>query len=455
MSLESISPNNGQKIREFAEDSPEDIQRKLAKAHRAFENWRRYELTERISILAPLESILLQTKQESARLISEEMGKPIKQSIAEVEKCAFLCKNYLEAAPKLLEMRTVKTEASKSFVSFSPLGTILGIMPWNFPFWQVFRFALPALIVGNSAVLKHSSNVSGCSLLIEKLFQKLSGPQDLFQSLIVKSDQIEAIIKDPRIQAVSLTGSSAAGRKVAATAGSVLKKCVLELGGSDPYIILEDAEIESAVKLCVESRLINSGQSCIAAKRFIFPQSLKARIEEAFVETMKTKKMDDPFDSKTDVGPQARDDLRKEVHSQVLKSLSEGADLLLGGQMPDRPGFYYSPTILSSVTPQMTAGREEVFGPVAALMPVKDEKEAFEVANRSQYGLGGAIFSKDLERAERLARDTLEVGSAFINSFVKSDPRLPFGGIKESGYGRELGEFGILEFTNIKTVYIA
>jgi succinate-semialdehyde dehydrogenase/glutarate-semialdehyde dehydrogenase len=354
----------------------------------------------------------------------------------------------------MLADQPVATEAQRSFVTYQPLGVVLAVMPWNFPFWQVFRFAAPGLTAGNGAVLKHASNVFGCALAIEEVFRDAGFPQHLFRTLLIGSKQVDAVIEHPRIAAVTLTGSTAAGAAVAAKAGSQIKKTLLELGGSDPYLVLEDADLAAAAKTCVESRLINSGQSCIAAKRFLVVEDVADELERLFVETMAAKRMGDPFDEANDLGPQARRDLRDEVHRQVLRSVEAGAKLLLGGEVPEGPGAYYPPTVLTGVRPGMAAFDEEVFGPVAALVRVADEAEAVELANRSIYGLGAAVFTADRDRGEAVAR-RLEAGCCFVNAAVKSDPRLPFGGIKASGYGRELGELGICEFINAKTVWVA
>jgi succinate-semialdehyde dehydrogenase/glutarate-semialdehyde dehydrogenase len=348
----------------------------------------------------------------------------------------------------------VETDASKSFVAYQPLGVVLAVMPWNFPFWQVFRFAAPALMAGNAGVLKHASSVPGSALAIEEVFRNAGFPENLFRTLLIGSRQVAAVIEHPLVKAVTLTGSTPAGQAVASKAGEMLKKTVLELGGSDPYIILEDANLAEAVSTCVASRLINAGQSCIAAKRFVVVNSVKTGFEELFVQKMKTHRMGDPFDPETTVGPQARHDLRDELHAQVQKSIANGARLLLGGTIPDGSGAYYPPTVLTDVKKGMPAYDEELFGPVAAIIPVKDEFEAIQVANDTIFGLGAAIFTENAEEGERIATHELEAGSCFVNAYVRSDPRLPFGGINASGYGRELSYFGIREFVNIKTIFI-
>ncbi len=396
---------------------------------------------------------LRENLQEHAALITMEMGKPIKQSQAEIEKCAMVCEYYAENAEAVLSNITVQTDASNSFISFQPLGPVLAVMPWNFPFWQVFRFAAPALMAGNTGILKHASNVTGCALAIEKVFCDAGFDSALFRSVKTPGNKVASVIQHPAVKAVTLTGSGPAGSAVAECAGSLLKKTVLELGGSDPYIVLEDADLELAVNACVTSRLINGGQSCIAAKRFIVVESIKEEFEAMYVEQMSKKSMGDPMDEANDIGPQARTDLRNELHEQVSESISRGASCLLGGTIPDLAGAYYPPTVLTNVTKGMPAYDDELFGPVASIISANDEEEAIRIANDSDFGLGAAIFTRDIQRGEDIAANRLEAGCCFVNDFVKSDPRLPFGGIKQSGYGRELSHFGIQEFVNIKTVY--
>jgi succinate-semialdehyde dehydrogenase/glutarate-semialdehyde dehydrogenase len=365
-----------------------------------------------------------------------------------------VCEYYAEHAEAFLADEEVETEASRSFVTFRPLGVVLAVMPWNFPFWQVFRFAAPGLMAGNAAVLKHASNVFGCALAIEDVFREAGFPRHLFRTLRIGSKAVDGVIGHPRVRAATLTGSVGAGRAVAKKAGGELKKTVLELGGSDPYLILEDADLDAAVETCVTSRLINSGQSCIAAKRFIVPRRILAEVEERFVAGMRAKTMGDPLDEGSDLGPQARDDLRDDLHRQVEASVEKGARLLLGGEVPETSGAWYPPTVLSGVGPGMPAYEEETFGPVAAIIPVADEEEAIRVANDSDFGLGAAVFTRDAARGEEIAARRLDAGCCFVNAIVKSDPRLPFGGVKHSGYGRELGVFGIREFVNVKTVWV-
>jgi succinate-semialdehyde dehydrogenase/glutarate-semialdehyde dehydrogenase len=382
------------------------------------------------------------------------MGKPLAQGRSEAEKCAWVCRYYADTAAAALAPEPVETDATRSFVAFRPLGPVLAVMPWNFPLWQVFRFLAPAVMAGNAAILKHASNVSGCALAIEAVMRASGFPGELFRSLLVPSGRVEELIDAPEIRAVTLTGSTPAGRAVAARAGLRLKKTVLELGGSDPYLILEDADLERAAETCAASRLINGGQSCIAAKRFIVVGRAREEFEERLVERMKARRMGDPRADGTDLGPQARRDLRDELHAQVEASVAGGARLLLGGELPPGPGAYYPATVLTDVGPGTPAHDDELFGPVAAVIPVRDEAEAIRVANASRFGLGAAVFTRDAARGERIAAEELEAGACFVNTFVKSDPRLPFGGVKESGYGRELSSFGIREFVNIKSVYV-
>lgn len=455
MSLKSINPSTGELIEEYKEYTKEEVDIILEDSQDAFLSWRQTTFDERKALMNKAAQILRDNVDEYAKLMAIEMGKPIQGGRAEIEKCAWVCEYYAENAEKQLEPEHIKTEALKSYITYQPMGAILAVMPWNFPFWQVLRFVAPTLMAGNTGLLKHSSNVSGCALAIEDVFKKAGFPKNVFRTLLISSRQVSRVIESPIVKAISLTGSGAAGRAVASKAGAMLKKSLLELGGSDPYIILSDANLEEAVLSCVNSRLINSGQSCIAAKRFIVVESLKEKFEELFVFNMKTRKMGDPLREDTMVGPQARADLRDELHAQVEKSLSMGAKLLLGGKIPSGSGAYYPPTLLTDVQPGMPAYEEELFGPVAAIISVKDEAEAIKVANDSIFGLGAAIFTENIEKGEHIAERELEAGACFVNSYVRSDPRLPFGGIKDSGYGRELSYLGIREFVNTKTVYVS
>jgi len=454
MTIKSVNPATGETIREYEEMALEDVQIAIERSHRAFLNWCRTGFAPRAERMKKAAALLRDGTEDYAILMAQEMGKPIRSGRSEVAKCAWACDYYADNAERFLQPEAIATEAAKSFVTFPPLGVVLAVMPWNFPFWQVFRFAAPALMAGNGVVLKHASNVPGCALAEEDIFVRAGFPPDLFRTLLVGHDQVDAIIENPLIRAVTLTGSVAAGRVVARKAGEMIKKTVLELGGSDPYLILEDADLQTAVSACVTSRLINSGQSCIAAKRFIVVESQREQFEKLMVRQMQAEKTGDPLEEDTTVGPLARCDLRDDLHQQVLKSLQKGARCLLGGRIPEGRGAFYPPTVLTDVRKGMPAGDEELFGPVAAIMPVKDENEAIKMANDSAFGLGAAVFTRDTARAEKIAAREIEAGCCFVNTFVQSDPRLPFGGVKESGYGRELSHYGIKEFVNIKTVFI-
>ena len=451
--MKSINPATLEEIKTYREMNSEEINQILTNSDKSFESWKNTSFSHRAEKMKAAGAVLRKNREELSRLMTMEMGKPIAQSRGEIDKCAWVCEFYAEHSEKYLSDEKVETDAGNSFITYRPLGVILAIMPWNFPFWQVFRFAAPNLMAGNAGVLKHSSNVTGCGLAIENIFREAGFPEELFRTLIVPSSGVEAIIKHDKVKAVTLTGSVPAGKAVAAAAGAVLKKSLLELGGSDPYIILEDADLEKASELCAASRLLNGGQSCIAAKRFIIVEQVYDKFEKLFVDKMKSRIMGDPMKEVTDIGPQARTDLRNELHSQVLRSVECGAKVLLGGKIPNINGAYYPPTILSNVLPDSPANKEELFGPVAALINAKDEDDAIRIANDTVFGLGAAVFTNDVARGEKIAREKLTAGNCFVNDFVKSDPRLPFGGVKESGYGRELSIFGIREFVNIKTVY--
>jgi len=455
MQLQSINPANGKLVKKYNSYTEAEIDKKIKQTHKAWLNWKETKPQERNLLLNNLADILKQRKEELAKLMALEMGKPITQGIAEIEKCASVCEYYAANAAADLKYQLIQTEASKSYVTFQPIGVVLAIMPWNFPFWQVFRFLAPALAVGNCGVLKHASNVPGCALVIEEMVKQAGFPSHVFQTLLVGSDKVNQIIEHDLVKAVTITGSTNAGKKVAEKAGSLLKKTVLELGGSDAYIILEDANLEEAAEICVNSRLINSGQSCIAAKRFIVVKSVGKEFTKLLLQKMQSRKMGDPLNATTAVGPMARVDLRDELHKQVLASIEKGAKCILGGEVQKGKNAFYPPTILTNVKKGMPAYDEELFGPVAAIVTAKDEADAINIANSSVFGLGGAVFTKDKKRGEEIAAAKLEAGSCFVNSLVKSDPRLPFGGVKQSGYGRELGLFGLYEFVNIKTVYIA
>jgi succinate-semialdehyde dehydrogenase / glutarate-semialdehyde dehydrogenase len=454
MAIEALNPATGETIRTYEEMSPEAVAATVREVNAAFPAWRGTSFADRALLMRRAAAVLRQRTEEYARLMAAEMGKPIREGRAEAEKCAWVCEYYAEHAESFLQPEPTPSDASKSFVVFRPLGPVLAVMPWNFPFWQVFRFAAPALMAGNVGLLKHASNVPGCALAIEDVFREAGFPRSTFRTLLIGSGQVQAVVENPLVRAATLTGSAPAGRSVASAAGQMLKKTVLELGGSDPYVILEDANLDSTVPACVTSRLTNGGQSCIAAKRFIVVDSLRERCEELFVKHMRTRKVGDPMDETTDVGPMARHDLRDELHEQVRKTIERGAQCLLGGEIPASKGAYYPPTVLTNVRKGMPAYDEETFGPVAAIISVRNEAEAIHVANDSCFGLGAAVFTSDVARGERIASEQLEAGCCFVNAFVKSDPRLPFGGVKESGYGRELSHYGIKEFVNIKTVYV-
>ena len=453
MAITSINPATGKPVRSYEEMTPDAAAGAVVHAHSAAQSWRTTAFRERAMLMKKAASLLRQRKPELSTLMADEMGKPLTQGVSEVEKCAWACDYYADFAESHLAPDVIKTESTKSYVAFEPLGVVLAIMPWNFPLWQVFRFAAPALMAGNAGLLKHASNVPGCALAIEQIFKDAGFPTGLFRTLLIGSRQVKDIIEHPLVRAVTLTGSTPAGKAVASQAGAVLKKSVLELGGSDAYVVLEDADLESTVTTCVNSRLINAGQSCIAAKRFVVVEPVLEGFTERFVALMKSKKLGDPLAEGTEVGPQARHDLRDALHKQVLASIDGGAKLLLGGTIPPGEGAYYPPTVLANVKPGMPAYEEELFGPVASIIAARDEADAIRIANDSVFGLGGAVFTKDAARGERVAR-SLEAGATFVNSLVASDPRLPFGGIKESGYGRELGPYGIKEFVNVKTVVV-
>ncbi len=455
MALIALNPATGQTIAEYPETSPAEVEEAIRTAHQLHLEWKRTPFSHRAELMTNAASLLRKRAREFGELMTLEMGKPVSGGVAEAEKCAWVCDYYAENAQDTLTDREVETDASRSFVTFQPLGVVLAVMPWNFPFWQVFRFAAPNLMAGNAGLLKHASNVPGCALAIEEVFREAGFPDGLFRTLLIPGSRVDRVFEYPLVRAVTLTGSTSAGKAVAAMAGARLKKTVLELGGSDPYVILEDAELESAASVCATARLINSGQSCIAAKRFIVVARVREEFEERFVAAMAAGKMGDPMEEDTVVGPQARNDLRDELHDQVVRSIEAGARCVLGGEVPEGPGAFYPPTVLTDVGPGMPAYSEELFGPVASLIPVEDEEEALRVANDSCFGLGAAVFTRDVERGIRIAREELEAGACFVNALVRSDPRLPFGGVKESGYGRELSPFGILEFVNIKTVWVA
>jgi succinate-semialdehyde dehydrogenase/glutarate-semialdehyde dehydrogenase len=453
MALESINPATGELIEAFEEWSQEKTRGVIEEVDEAWLSWRRTSFARRAELMHEAAVVLRRNKEEYARTMALEMGKPIGDGRGEVEKCAWVCDFYADNAENFLADEPAESDGSKAYVAFRPIGTVLAVMPWNFPFWQVFRFAAPALMAGNTGVLKHSSNVPRCALAIEDVFRQAGFPVNVFRTLMIGSGQVEAVIENESIKAVTLTGSDIAGRKVAAKAGQMLKKTVMELGGSDPFIVLEDAVIEEAATVGAKARCINSGQSCIAAKRFIVVDGVYDRFIARFKEAMAALKVGDPLEEGVQVGPQAREDLMYELHSQVEASVEKGASVLLGGAPLDRKGYFYPPTILADLKPGMAAYHEELFGPVASVIRVRDEKEAVEVANASPFGLGGSVWTADSARGEAVAGQ-VEAGAVFVNGLVKSDPRLPFGGVKISGYGRELSHYGIKEFVNIQTIWV-
>lgn len=453
MPIASVNPATGETIKTFEPLSDAEIAEKLQRAADTFRAYRLTTIEARASLMMRAAEILETEKHDFARLMTMEMGKPIKGAIGEAEKCAWVCRYYAENATQHLADKLVETNAKKSYVRFQPLGPVLAVMPWNFPFWQVFRFAAPALMAGNVGLLKHASNVPECALAIEEIFLRAGFPEGAFQTLLVGSDAVPRILEDTRVVAATLTGSEPAGRSVASIAGKQIKKTVLELGGSDPFIVMPSAKLEETIPTAVKARTINSGQSCIAAKRFIVAADIYAEFERGFVEEMKTLRVGDPLDEATDIGPLATEQILKDVDEQVKTSLAAGAHILTGGKRLDRPGNFYQPTVLANIPHDSPAYCEEVFGPVALLFRVNNIDEAIELANATTFGLGAAAWTDDQHEQERFIEE-IEAGSVFINGMVASDPRLPFGGIKNSGYGRELGEFGIREFVNIKTVWV-
>ena len=453
MPIQSINPATEEILATYDEMSDAEIERALEQAQRAFERWRTSSFEERAEKLTNAARYLREHKTELGRLATLEMGKPLAQAEAEVEKSAWGCEYYAEHAPAFLQNERIKTNAAESYVAYDPLGVILAIMPWNFPFWQVFRPIAPAVMSGNALVLKHASNVPQCALAIEKVMLEAGFPEGLFRTLLVSGRRTDQIIADRRIRLVTLTGSSETGQQVAAAAGRALKKCILELGGSDPFIVLHDADLAAAAKTAALARNQNNGQSCIAAKRFIVMDPVADEFEQRFVEEVRALKIGDPMDRATNVGPLARGDLRDILEQQVAATVKQGARVAVGGERLRQKGYFYQPTILTGVTDKMTAFREETFGPVGAIIRARSEDEAISLANDSEYGLGASVWTQDVERGQRLAR-SVDSGQVFVNGMVASDPRLPFGGVKHSGYGRELSDFGIHELVNIKTIWV-
>ncbi len=453
MSIQTINPTSGEVLETFEPFSQQQINQALDQAHQAFLRWRTMTFAERAKHLHSVASHLRDHKTALARIAVLEMGKSITEAEAEVEKCAWNCDFYADHAEQFLADEKVATNATESYVAFRPLGVILAVMPWNFPYWQVFRFAAPALMAGNTAVLKHASNVSRVALEIERIFQEAGLPQGVLRTVLVPGSEAPRLIEDPRIAAVTLTGSEVAGVEVAATSGHVLKKTVLELGGSDAFIVLDDADLDEAAQVAVTARFQNNGQSCIAAKRFIVVDSVAEAFEQKFVASTARLKVGDPLEYDTRIGPLARKDLRETLDQQVQQSIQQGARVLIGGKAREGKGYFYEPTILTNVTPEMSVFKDETFGPVAAVIRARDVEHAIELANDSKFGLGSNLWTRNIDQARKLAA-RIEAGGVFINGMTTSDPRLPFGGVKRSGYGRELSSFGIQEFVNVQTVWI-
>ena len=454
MAIASINPANGETLRTFEPLSEAELEHRVALAAEEFARWRAVSFAERAARMTRVAELLEGHKQELARVMTLEMGKPVGAAVAEAEKCAWVCRYYAENAQAFLADEPVKTDATRSFVRYEPLGPVLAVMPWNFPFWQVFRFAAPALMAGNVGLLKHASNVPQCALGIEEIFRRAGFPEGVFQTLLIGADRVQALLQDPRIAAATLTGSEGAGVSVGGAAGAALKKCVLELGGSDPFIVLPSADLETAAATAVKARTINNGQSCIAAKRFIVHRDAAPDFERRFVEKMVALKVGDPLDPAVEVGPLATPAILAEVDDLVRRSIAAGARLLVGGRRLDGPGNYYAPTVLGDVPPDSPAAAEEIFGPVASLFRVGSVDEAIALANHSRFGLGSSAWTRDPAEVERLIAG-IQAGAVFINGMVKSDPRLPFGGVKHSGFGRELSVHGIREFVNVKAVWVA
>lgn len=454
MAMLTINPATGETLKSYDETPADSIDALIEQTQQSYLGWRKTSFAVRSEKMKKAASLLRDRKDEYAKLMALEMGKPLKQGLGEVEKCALVCEYYADYAEEHLAPDMIETEATKSYAAYEPQGILLAVMPWNFPMWQVFRAAAPSLMAGNALILKHASNVQGSAEAMETIFREAGFPEGLFLNLRISSKLVAGVIENPHVKAVTLTGSTPAGKAVAAKSGEMLKKTVLELGGSDPYVVLADADVKAAAESCATSRMINTGQSCVAAKRFVVVESIADEFEKLFVEHLKQHKMGDPLEEGVTVGPMAREDLRDELHDQVVRSVKAGAKVLLGGEVPERKGAFYPPTVLSGIKKGMPVYTEETFGPVASIIRVKDDDEAIRVANDSVFGLGAAVFTRDVARGEKIAKEELEAGCCFVNTFVKSDSRLPFGGIKESGYGRELGVYGIREFVNTKTVYV-
>ncbi|HZH13806.1 MAG TPA: NAD-dependent succinate-semialdehyde dehydrogenase [Archangium sp.] len=454
MSFATVDPTTGRTLRTFTAHTPDEVEQRLRRAEETFHTFRHTALAERAGWMRRAAELLEGEADAYGRMMTQEMGKPLEAARAEARKCATACHYYAENAARFLADEPVETPPDRSFVRYQPLGPVLAIMPWNFPFWQVVRFAAPALMAGNVGLLKHAHNVPQCALALEELFLRAGFPEGVFQSLLVDVAGVRRLIEDPRIRAVTLTGSEGAGRDVGQRSGQQLKKVVLELGGSDPFVVLPSADLDKAVETAVKARLINNGQSCIAAKRFIVTEPIHGEFERRFVERMRRAVVGDPLDTKTEVGPLAMESIRDGLHAQVERSVAAGAKLLLGGLKPSGPGFWYPPTVLANPPPGSPAYTEEMFGPVAVLFRAKDARDALRIANDSPYGLGSSVWTRD-EAEQQLFIDGLEAGTVAVNGMVASDPRLPFGGVKASGHGRELARHGLLEFLNIKTVRLS
>jgi succinate-semialdehyde dehydrogenase / glutarate-semialdehyde dehydrogenase len=452
--LQTVNPATEEPGPSYEQHGIEDALAAAAAARGAFQRWRRTSFEDRAAVVRRAAEILRARTDEFAQLMTEEMGKTLDEGRAEVEKCAFHCDWFSDHAHEYLANEPADIGGGEAFVAFNPVGVVLAIMPWNFPFWQVFRAAAPALMAGNGMLLKHASNVPGCALAIEEVLHQAGVPHDLFRTLLIRSGEVKAMIEDEHVAAVTLTGSVAAGKSVATAAAAVLKKCVLELGGADAYLVLEDADVAAAAKVAATARMVNGGQSCIAGKRFVVIRSILEPFEKALADAMRGFEMGDPAKPGTKLGPMQSVEARDEIHRQVTESVRKGARLLLGGHVPDRPGAWYPPTVLTNVLPGQPAHDEEVFGPVAAIIAAGDEADAIRIANASEFGLGSGVLTSDLDRGRRIAAEELDAGMSFVNENVRSDPRTPFGGVKHSGYGRECGVFGIREFVNIKTVHV-
>jgi succinate-semialdehyde dehydrogenase/glutarate-semialdehyde dehydrogenase len=453
--IKSFSPTDGRLLAEYEETSASDVENHIETAAARQREWETTSIPERAAPMLAMASLLEANRDELSGLMADEMGKPIAQAFGEVDKCAWVCRHYAENAERILSEDHIEADRARSYVAYRPLGVVLAVMPWNFPLWQVYRFLAPALMAGNGGLLKHASNVTGSALWIDRLTLEAGFPDGLFRTLVLPSSRVDEVLEHPDVVAATLTGSDPAGRAVAAKAGSLLKKTVLELGGSDPYVVLADADLEKAAETCSTSRLINGGQSCISAKRFIVEDPVVEEFTELMAAGLSKAVMGDPRDPATTLGPMARIDLRDELHDQVERSVAAGARLVMGGEIPEGPGAFYPPTLLASVEKGMAAYHEETFGPVAAVIAARDVDDAVRIANDTEFGLGAAVFTSDLDLGEQLARDRIQAGACFVNAFVASDPRLPFGGIKMSGYGRELSDIGMKEFLNAKTVVVA